>query len=169
MKTLASALLLLAPALLAAPLPPVVEELAHNTVTAVYEGTVERPCFHRTADCPDRCDHAQRYARFRVVVNESYNRPGKYGDDKLQPGEAMAVDLKHDVEGQNPSVKALVETLRPGDAVRLTQRHYYVKGDRAHYPIRPVTSIERIEAPKRLPERKDGPLDHEHEVMPIAL
>ncbi len=169
MKTLASALLLLLPSALAAPLPPVVEELAHNTVTAVYERIVERPCYHRTVDCPDKCDHAQRYARFRVIANESYRRPGEYGDDKLQPGEALAVDVKNDVEGQEPAVKALVESLRPGDAVRLTIRHYYVKGEYAHYPVRPVTQIERIEAPKQLPPRRESPLDHEAGIMPIAL
>ncbi len=169
MKTPFSALLLFVPTLLAAPLPPVVEELAHNTVTAVYESIVERPCYHRTALCPDKCDHAQRYARFRVVKNESYSRPGEYGDDKLMPGEALAVDVKNDGEGQEPAVKKLVESLRPGEAVRLTIRHYYVKGEYAHYPVRPVTSIEKIETSRDLPARKDSPLDHEAGIMPIAL
>ncbi len=169
MKTLVSSLLLLAPALMAAPLPPVVDELAHNTVTAVYENVIELPCRHFTADCPDRCDHAQRIARFRVITNECYKRPGEYGDDKLEPGMALAVDLKDDVEGQDPAVKKLVESLHPGEAVRLTIRHYYVKGDYAHYPIRPVTFIETIEMPTQLPERKDSPLDHVDGVMPIAL
>ncbi len=169
MKKLVSSLLLFVPALVAAPLPPVAEELAHNTVTAVYECVVEVPCYHRTADCPDRCDHAQRFARFRVVANESYNRPGEYGDDKLEPGMALAVDLKNDVEGQDPAVKALVESLHPGEAVRLTIRHYYVKGEYAHYPVRPVTEIEQIATPSELPARKDSPLDHVDGVMPIAL
>ncbi len=167
MKTIAALLALAAPCLFAAPLPPA-EELAHNTVTAVYERTMERPCYFRTADCPDNCDHAMRAAIFRVLTNESYSRPGKYGDDKLQPGEACAVDMKADVEGQDASVQQLVKTLKPGDAVRMTIRHYYVKTDHAHYPVRPVTEIERIDAPAQQPEKKDSALDHEHEVMPIA-
>ncbi len=169
MNKIASLLLLLTPSVLAAPLPPA-EELAHNTVTAVYERTMERPCYFRTADCPDKCDHAMRVAIFRVVKNESYSRPGEYGDDKLEPGESCAVDMKNDVEGQDASVQALVKELKPGDAVRMTIRHYYVKSPHAHYPVRPVTDIQRVETPKtQLPAPKDGPLDHEHEVMPIAL
>ncbi len=169
MKKLASLLLLSASSVLAAPLPPA-EELAHNTVTAVYERTVERPCHFRTADCPDKCDHAMRAAVFRVIANESYSRPGEYGDEPLQPGESCAVDMKNDVEGQDASVQALVKTLKPGDAVRMTIRHYYVKGKYAHYPVRPVTEIERIDKPKTpVPAPRDGALDHEHEVMPIAL
>ncbi len=168
MKKLASLLFLVAPSLLAAPLPPA-EELAHNTVTAVYERMMERPCYFRTADCPDKCDHGMRVAVFRVVSNESYQRPGKYGDDKLMPGDSCAVDMKGDIEGQDKSVQELVRTLKPGDAVRMTIRHYYVKTDAAHYPVRPVTEIKRVEKPKAMPAPKDGPLDHEHEVMPIAL
>ncbi len=168
MKKLASLLLFLSPAALAAPLPPA-EELAHNTVTAVYECVVQTPCYHRTALCPDKCGHSKSFARFRVVTNESYSRPGKYGDDKLEPGEALAVDLMNDVEGQDPAVQRLVRSLHPGEAVRLTIRHYYVNTEHTAYPVRPVTFIERIETPTQLPERKDGPLDHVDGVMPIAL
>ncbi len=167
MKKIATLLALFAPSLFAAPLPPA-EELAHNTVTAVYEKIMERPCYFRTADCPDKCGHAMRVAMFRVIANESYYRPGEYGDAKLEPGEACIIDIKNDVEGQDKSVLELVKTLKPGDAVRMTIRHYYVKTPSAEYPVRPVTEIERIETPENLPEKKDGPLDHEHEVMPIA-
>ncbi len=167
MKTLVSAFLLLVPSLLAAPLPPA-EELASNTVAAIYETIVNLPCYHRTVDCPDKCDHGQRFARFRVVENEAYSRPGEYGDDKLEPGQAFAVDMKNDVEGQQPAVKELVQALNPGDAVRLTIRHYYVKSEQAHYPVRPVTFIERIETPTQLPAPRESPLDHVGGVMPIA-
>ncbi len=167
-KLFACACLFFGPTLLAAPLPPA-EELACNTVTAIYENIVELPCYHRTADCPDKCHHAQRFARFRVVANEGYSRPGEYGDDKLEPGVSFAVDVKNDVEGQEPAVKQLVLSLCEGDAVRLTIRHYYVKTESAHYPVRPVTAIERIERPAQLPARKDGPLDHVDGIMPIAL
>ncbi len=168
MKRFLPALLLLVPSSLSAPLPPA-DELASNTVTAIYECIVELPCRHFTADCPDRCEHGQRFARFRVVENEAYSRPGEYGDDKLEPGEAFAVDMKNDLEGQAPSVRALVQSLRPGDAVRLTIRHYYVNTEQAHYPVRPVTAIERIETPTQLPAPKDSPLDHVDAIMPLAL
>ncbi len=168
MRKLISSLLLFVPSLVASPLPPA-EELAHNTVTAVYECMVEVPCYHRTALCPDKCGHSQSLARFRVVTNESYKRPGEYGDDKLEPGEALAVDMKNDVEGQDAAVQQLVRSLHPGEAVRLTIRHYYVNTDTAAYPVRPVTFIERIETPAELPARKDGPLDHVDGIMPIAL
>ncbi len=167
-KRLSTALLLLAPALAAAPLPPA-EELACNTVTAVYEDAIELPCRHLTADCPEHCGHAQRVARFRVVTNLGYSRPGEYGDDKLEPGVSFAVDMKNDVEGQEPAVQELVQTLQPGDTVRLTIRHYYVKDEHAHYPVRPVTAIERVDAPTELPPPVEGALDHAGEVMPLAL
>ncbi len=168
MKKLISSLLLFVPSLFAAPLPPA-DELASNTVTAVYECMVQLPCYHRTALCPDKCGHAQSFARFRVVENEVYNRPGEYGDDKLEPGMALAVDMKNDVEGQDPAVQALIRSLHPGEAVRLTIRHYYVRTDYADYPVRPVTFIECIKTPEKLPAPKDSPLDHVDGVMPIAL
>ncbi len=167
-KHIPAALLLLAPALAAAPLPPA-EELACNTVTAVYEDTIELPCRHLTSECPERCGHAQRIARFRVVENLGYSRSGEYGDDKLEPGVSFAVDMKNDVEGQQSGVQQLVRELRPGDAVRLTIRHYYVTGQRAHYPVRPVTAIERVEPPAQLPAPVESALDHVGEVMPLAL
>ncbi len=168
MNKFASALLLCAPSLFAAPLPPA-DVLASNTVTAIYECMVQVPCRHFMMDCPHNCDHAQSFARFRVVDNEAYSRPGDFGDDKLEPGMALAVDMKNDVEGQEPAVRALVQSLHPGEAVRLTIRHYYVKTEQAHYPVRPVTAIERIETPTQLPAPKDSPLDHVDGVMPIAL
>ncbi len=168
-KLLASLSLLLAPSVFAAPLAGPAEELASNTVTAVFEKIVERPCHFRTADCPDKCDHAMKFARFRVVTNEAYNKPGEYGDDKAEPGTSVAVELRGDVEGQEPAVNQLVESLKPGEAVRMTITHYYVKANNCHYPVRPVTSIKRIEAPKRMPAKKDSPLDHVEEVMPINM
>ncbi len=168
MKALLPALLLCVPSCLSAPLPPA-EELASNTVTAIYECIVQVPCRHFTADCPNNCDHGQSFVRFRVVENEAYSRPGEYGDDKLEPGMAFAVDMKNDLEGQDTAVQQLVQALRPGDAVRLTLRHYYVKTEQAHYTVRPVTFIERIETPMQLPLPKVSPLDHVEGIMPIAL
>ncbi len=169
-KFLLSLSLLLAPMTLsAAPLAGPADELASNTVTAVYEKIVERPCHFRTIDCPDKCGHGVKFARFRVITNEAYSRPGEYGDDKAEPGTSVAVDILGDVEGQEPAVKELVLSLKPGDCVRMTLKHYYVKTDHAHYPVRPVTEIQRIEAPKRMPEKKDSPLDHAEEIMPLSL
>ncbi len=168
-KLLIALSLMLAPSVVAAPLAGPAEELASNTVTAVYEKTVERPCHFRTADCPDKCDHAVKFARFRVIANEAYSKPGEYGDDKAEPGTSVAVDMKGEVEGQDPAVQELVKSLKPGDAVRMTLKHYYVKANNCHYPVRPVTEIKRIEAPKQMPEKKDCPLDHAEEIMPLSL
>ena len=62
----------LLPAVVASPLPQQADLLASNTVTAQFLGMQERPCYFRTALCPDRCDHASKVAQFRVLPNESY-------------------------------------------------------------------------------------------------
>ena len=38
---------------------------AHNTV-AKFDGLTERKCFHRTALCPDQCDHGGTIATFSI-------------------------------------------------------------------------------------------------------
>lgn len=122
------------------------ELLARNTVLAVYENMVEQPCRFMTADCPDRCDHATRAAIFRVLQNESYSRPGQYGDDKMEPGSIVHVNVRKDEPGQAPAVRQLISQLKPGEQVRMTIHHNYVKDESAHYPARPVVQIERIPA-----------------------
>ncbi len=136
------------PTLLASPLPEKADVLASNTVIARYEGLTDIPCRFMTADCPDKCDHATKVATFTVIKNEDYKKPGKYGDDKAEAGAVVMVDMKKPTPGQDDAaVYALVDTLKPGDTVRLTQEHLYVDDGKAQYPVRPVTKMEKVEAP----------------------
>ncbi len=124
----------------AAPLPPA-KELARNEVLAFYKGTKEIPCRHRTAQCPNRCDHATTVAVFEVGRNLDYKKPGEYGDAKAERGSMIYVDIKKDIEGQSADVAKLIKTLKPAALVHMTQVHYYVTKDNSSYPVRPVVQI----------------------------
>ncbi len=132
----------LVPSVMASPLPEKADLLASNTVTAQYVGTMERPCHFRTALCPDRCDHAVKAAQFRVLTNEAYEKPGKYGDDKAAAGNMLMVDVRNDVPGQPDGMLQKLSELKPGQLVRLTQKHYYADLGDVMTPIRPVTELE---------------------------
>ena len=128
----------------AATLPEKADLLASNTVVAKYLQTVEQPCRFMTALCPDRCDHATRLAQFEVLANEHYEHPGKYGDEKMEPGSVAMVDVKKEVLGQSPEVAKIISGLHPGDKVRLTIRHYYVQQGQGQFPVRPVVSLQKM-------------------------
>lgn len=130
----------------AAPLPEKADMLATNTVVAQYVDTVDVPCRFLTAFCPDKCDHATKLAQFSVISNENYEKPGQYGDEKLEPGAVAVVDVKKDILGQAPEVAKLISELKPGEKVRLTITHYYVQVGQGQFPVRPAVSIERIPA-----------------------
>lgn len=128
----------------AAPLTGEPELLARNSVLAVYEKTEERPCRFLTSLCPDRCGHASTLAQFRVCANEGYEKPGQYGDEKAEVGSTLLVDVGRDVPGQDADVARKITELRPGDKVRLTVTHYYIREEGCQYPVRPVTSFEMV-------------------------
>lgn len=159
----------LLPSVMASPLPEKAELLAANTVVAQYMGTVERPCHFRTALCPDRCDHAMKAAQFRVLTNEAYEKPGKYGDDKAAAGNMLVVDVKNDVPGQPEGMLAQLCALKPGQVVRITQKHYYGDMGGVHMPVRPVTQLEVLKdgACEEIPAVPQDPANHDNEVMPI--
>lgn len=143
----------MAPSLFASPLPEKADLLATNTVIARFEGYTDIPCRFMTADCPDKCDHATKVANFTVLQNENYDQLGKYGDDKAEVGSVMMVDMKKATPGQDDkAVFATVDSLKPGDTVRLTQDHYYVNTERAAYPVRPVTKLEKVDKPANAAE-----------------
>lgn len=149
----------------ASPLPPKAELLASNTVTAQYLGARRLPCMGRTALCPDRCGHAATVAVFRVLHNEAYDKPGKYGDDKAEPGSEILIDATADTPGQDAAVQEALATLSPGDTVRLTQKHYYADMGGVLMPIRPVTELKVTEkTDKPFPPLPENP----YPVMPIA-
>lgn len=149
----------------AAPLPAKAELLASNTVTAQFLGTRRLPCMGRTALCPNRCGHAAAVAVFRVIANEAYAKPGKYGDDKAEPGSEILIDAAADVPGQDAAVLETLAALTPGDTVRLTQKHYYADMGGVHMPVRPVTELKVTEkTDKPLPPQPENP----YPVMPIG-
>ena len=121
------------------------ELLASNTVLARFTGVQEHPCRFMTALCPNHCDHATRLASFEVLENLAYEKPGKYGDDKLSPGDTAVVDVQKPVPGQSPHVAQLISALKPGDVVRLTIRHYYIKQGQGQFPARPAVLLESAE------------------------
>lgn len=162
---ISGALAFSAVAAFAAPLPTKADLLASNTVTAQYLGARHLPCMGRTALCPNRCGHAASVAVFRVISNEAYAKPGKYGDDKAEPGSEMLIDAKADVPGQDAAVLKTLAALTPGDKVKLTQKHYYADLGDVVMPIRPVTELTLTEkAQKPLPPLPPDP----YPVMPIA-
>lgn len=161
----------LLPTVVASPLPEKAEMLASNTVVAQFLGMVERPCYGRTALCPDRCDHAVKAARFRVLSNEAYEKPGEYGDDKAAEGNMMVVDARNDVPGQPEDMLQKLAELKPGQVVRLTQKHYYAEVEGVHTPVRPVTQLELLKggAVEDIPSIPSDPANHDAEVMPLPL
>lgn len=149
----------------ASPLPPKAELLASNTVTAQFLGTRALPCMGRTALCPERCGHAAAVAVFRVLSNEAYDKPGKYGDDKAEPGSELMIDAAADTPGQDAAVSETLAVLTPGDVVRLTQKHYYAEMGGVHMPIRPVTELTvKEKSQKPLPPLPENP----YPVMPLG-
>lgn len=161
----------LLPAVFAAPLPENVELLASNTVVAQFVGMQERPCYFRTALCPDRCDHAMKAAQFRVLQNEAYQKSGKYGDDKAEAGNMLMVDARADVPGQPDDMRQKLAELKPGQLVRITQKHYYGDMGGVHMPVRPVTQLEVLNngACEEIPSAPKDPASHDHEVMPLPI
>lgn len=148
---------LFASSLSAASMPHKAELLAANSVRAHYLGTQDIPCRHHTADCPDKCNHATRVALFRVWVNENYEKHSEYGDDKMNPGDIVQVDIQKPTPGQdNAAIFAFVARLKPGNTVRFTQAHYYGDFGHAMMLFRPITHIEVEEtaASESLPQTR---------------
>lgn len=145
-NALAISLLCLAGFSFASPLPEESDLLASNTVVAEYLDTVHQPCRFRTALCPDRCDHAADIARFRVLENKDYRRPGQYGDDKAEKDTVLMVDATRDIPGQDDAdIHKKLAELKPGDKVEMTIAHYYVQDKGSHYPTRPVRKLVRVD------------------------
>lgn len=128
----------------ASPLPEESELLASNTVVARFVGIQDQPCRFMTALCPDRCSHATRLAAFEVISNEDYQKPGKYGDEKLAPGDVAHVDVQKEIPGQSPQIAQQIARLAPGDVVRLTISHFYVRQGQGQFPVRPAVFLQPV-------------------------
>lgn len=167
MKYLIALLTAAVPALFATPMPDKADLLASNTVRAHYLGTLDIPCRHRTADCPDKCNHATRVARFRVLRNQDYQKASEYGDDKMEPGSIVMIDIKNPTPGQDDAqLFSFIGKLKVGATVRFTQAHYYGDFGHAMLPFRPVTHIEVEEIAPSVPAIPPAPVG-DYSVMPL--
>ncbi len=154
-------------ALYASPLPQDAKLLATNSVETHYLGTRELPCRHLTADCPDKCNHATKVARFRVLKNMDYQQNSEYGDEKMLPGSILEVDIKNPTPGQeDEAVFSFISKLKVGAKVRLTQKHYYGEINNLSEPFRPVTHIEVDETAPSTPATPPAP-EGDYSVMPL--
>ncbi len=159
--------LIAAPALFAAPMPEKADLLATNSVSAHYLGTIDIPCRHLTADCPDKCNHASTVARFRVIANNEYQKLNKYGDDKMEPGSIVFIDIKNPTPGQDDAaIVNFISTLKIGATVRFTQAHYYGPVGNVVTPFRPVTKIELAEKTPAVPATPPAPAG-DYSTMPL--
>ena len=75
----------------------------------------------------------------------SYNIPCICCDEKPRDRH-MNINIRKDEPGQAPEIRKLISELKPGDQVRMTVHHNYIKDESAHYPARPVVQMERIPA-----------------------
>lgn len=119
-----------------------VDVLAINETIAIFQGIEFHPCMFRTALCPDRCGHAQNYAKFKIVEYLKYEKKGKYGDDKC---DVFAINMNPNAEEdkQSPEILNMINELKVNDKVLLNWNHIYVNTDCACYPERPVTLLEK--------------------------
>ena len=141
--------LLAIPALQASPMPAKADLLATNSFEATYLGLMELPCRGMTADCPDKCGHATKVARFRVTKNVDYAQNSEYGDEKVTPGSIVMVDVKKPTPGQDDAaIFELIDKLGLGNKVIMTQEHCYGEIGNLVTPFRPVTKLEIIPGTK---------------------
>ena len=118
------------------------ETLATNSTIAIFEGIEKRPCMFRTALCPDRCEHSQETAKFKIVEYLDYTKPGQYGDEKQ---EFFYANMNPNA-GEDRQKKEFIDFIRElknGDKVKLNWDHIYVNNNGSFYPERPIRSISK--------------------------
>jgi len=143
MKTVLLSLFIVLGVVTAAPMPPG-DLLASNKLVATFEGISDLPCRFRTSQCPIRCGHAKKLAKFKVLENLKYVKDGLYGDAKAMPGSIVYVNVTRDIEGQDLNVAKRISKMNPGAKVQLSIKHYYVNKSGSRYPIRPTTSLKLL-------------------------
>jgi hypothetical protein len=130
-------------------MPENAQVLASNSFEAAYLGLMELPCRGMTADCPDKCGHATKVARFRVIRNVDYAQNSEYGDEKVAPGSIVMVDVKKPTPGQDDAaIFELIDKLELGNKVIMTQEHCYGEIGNLVTHFRPVTKMEIIPGTK---------------------
>ncbi len=140
MKSFLSLLLCAVPALVAAP-EAKVTELARTEVVARLLWVKDVPCMHRTALCPDKCNHGGLTACFEVLHPLSYEKKGEYGDDKPEVGSKIHIALEHVQEGQSPEIVEEIKEMKPLTVVQFTHVHEYVEKEGSSYPVRRITQF----------------------------
>jgi hypothetical protein len=119
------------------------EVLATHKALAEYTGVVHYPCRHMTSLCPNQCNHGQDAAQFKILEYLEYAKTGQYGDDK-QDVYRVRIDQKNPQEQQDPAIVATINSLTPGQKVKLFWEHIYVTdgATNSKYPQRPIRSVE---------------------------
>ncbi len=141
MKSFLAMMLCAVPALVAAPQAKVVEELARTEVIARLVWVKDIPCMHRTALCPDKCNHGGLTACFEVLHPLSYEKKGEYGDPKPEAGTKIHIALEHVEEGQAIEIVEEIKKMKPLTLVQLTHVHEYVKNEGSSYPVRRIIKL----------------------------
>lgn len=121
--------------------------LSLHVTKAVFAGTSERRCRHRTALCPDRCSHGGTIARFDITRYIDYEKPGQYGDPKSEQFMTM-LKLPDLTQKQIDQIKKL----KKGTPVHLSWEHRYVKrtspnGSSSQSPRRVIIELKPLPTP----------------------
>lgn len=125
---------------------------SHDTV-ARFTGIRDHRCRGLTSLCPDRCGDSGRLATFEIVQYLAYEKPGKYGDEKQQTFSVLIEDNLKNAKVPAAVLKA-IDSLKPGQTVRLQWNHDYVTRGGSKFPERPIVRVEpmtpeQVEAAKK--------------------
>ncbi len=121
----------------------VAELLSDHVVEAELTEIIKRPCMHRTALCPDKCDHAKHLAIFKVTKYLRYDKTGEYGDEETYTI-YVDVDPRHKPILQPDDIIGKITAMKKGDKVEIHWTHYYIKDKSGAYPERPIMSMKPI-------------------------
>lgn len=116
---------------------------AYSSSSCTFVGMRHQPCRFRTAQCPDRCNHAKNVFTFLLdnlaVTKNDQSRNAKW----VEP---VKVGAEHVVgEGDlGEASKTVAQVLRPGDKVKLEWSHDYVTIDGSSGPDRPVSCLVKL-------------------------
>jgi hypothetical protein len=117
------------------------EVLSTHRVIAEFLGIQHIPCRHLTSLCPDRCNHGQDCASFKVISYEKYEALGRWASEEQEVFYAR-VDQKVPAEAQDPAIIEIIKSLTPGQKVKLYWEHIYVTDQGSKWPERPIRSLE---------------------------
>jgi hypothetical protein len=119
------------------------EVLSSHRAIAEFAGVEHFPCRFKTSACPDHCTHGRDAATFKIEAYEAYEKKGEYGDAQQTVFRAR-VDQPESREKQDPEIVAKIQTLAPGQKVRIAWEHRYVTETEtgSKWPERQVVALE---------------------------